>query len=167
MNLRKSLFTGLAALGLMASIAAPVTTAQVNGSSAGTTVLVSVSSPGVFNLIICGTPTELNLTTTQQPQAGQQGQASGTLGLCYTDTKSYRPNFNVTMQSSDFQDGAKPIIPASGFKVVNTANVGQTQWSSGIGRPLGDIGHFQNNVYYYNGTLCARLGTFDEPGGCP
>lgn len=146
MTLKKSVFGAIAALALAASVAAPVATAQVGGSTAGTSVVVNVASPGVFNLTICGEPAQVNLTTTSQPQAGLQGEAEGTLTLCYTDTKSYRPNFNVTMQSTDFLDGTK-VIPASGFTVEDTANVGQIQWSSGVGRPLGDIGHFQNNIY--------------------
>jgi hypothetical protein len=147
MNLKRTLFTGLAAIGLMASIAAPVATAQVNGSSAGTTAFVVVASPGVFTLSICADSINATLDTTVQPTAGVQGKAEGSLDLCYIDTKSYRPNFNVMMQASNFQDGTKPIIPATGFKVVNTADVSQGQWSSGAGRAIGDIGHFQNNVY--------------------
>jgi hypothetical protein len=147
MNLRKSLFTGLAAVGLMASLAAPTALAQTSGNAGTGTATVVITDTGVFDIYFCDD--SVSLVQDVAPTAGTDGSASGALAICYVDTKSYRTNFDVDLSSTDFTGtGANDdIIPASDFKVTYTANVSSAQWSSGVGYPIGDIGHFVNDAY--------------------
>jgi hypothetical protein len=146
MNLRKSIFTGIAAVGLMASLAAPVAMAQTAGNAGGTTATVTVLGGGTFSVAFCSAVT---LTVNTPPTAGTEGSASGAFGICYVDTKSDRTNFDVDLSATDFTGtGANDdTIPASEFDVTYTANVQNGQWSSGVGYLIGDIGHFVNDAY--------------------
>ncbi len=147
MNLRKSLFTGLAAVGLMASVAAPVALAQTSGNAGTGTATVVITDTGVFDIHFCDD--SVSLTQDVAPIAGTDGSASGALAICYVDTKSYRTNFDVDLSATDFTGNGTndDTIPASDFKVTYTGNVGSGQWSSGVGYLIGDIGHFVNDAY--------------------
>jgi hypothetical protein len=151
MNLRKTLLAGALTLGLIGSIIAPaVTTAQ----SASDTVYVTVNieASGTFNAAFCAADA-YPLTIGTTPTTWSAGTATGTIGICYEDTISFRNGFTATVGTTDFTSTNAPIntpIPAANLKVTGTANVAQGHWSSDSHNhpiKLGDIGHYVNNVY--------------------
>lgn len=172
MNLRKSLVTGIAAIGLFASVAAPVVTAQGppadgNGGNNTATARVDVADNGVFDVYFA--TTDINFGNTNINAGGLEVDLPGSFTIGYTDTKANRPNFDVTVIAADFTDGGSNSIDASNLTIESTANVIQTFYG-GPGRcdtpvnsgnldpakvaagcnptvDVGDIGYFQNAGY--------------------
>lgn len=156
MNLKRTLFTGLAAAGLMASIATPMASAQVviedgqNGGPGGSvTATVEVGTAGLFDAFFCavgvGPTASTDLTTTTEPSAIANGAAEGALGICYEDTKNYRNAFNLDLSAGDFTSPTTVTdIAASNFTVAHTYNVASLNC---CGPAVGDIGYFQNDAY--------------------
>jgi hypothetical protein len=132
MNLKRTLFTGLAAIGLMASIAAPVATAQTGHTDDADAIVVISNNGGVFIPEFCG---DVNLGT-HDITAIAGSTATGTMGICYWDTRAYRQNFKASIDASDFESGVPmPVpssdtysIPAQNFKIVRVYNPQQDQW---------------------------------------
>jgi hypothetical protein len=159
MNLKKSLAGLFAGFALLGALAAPAALAQDAG-----TITVGVTDPGVFNAYFCvpndptGThTTTYGLTQVQWPTAQANGKATGTLALCYQDTKSYRPSFDVKVAADNFRSSDASVytpITSVNFKITHTENVGQVQWDSMAGNTLGRIG----DIGYY-------LNEADPPGG--
>lgn len=172
MNLRRSLVTGLAAIGLMASVAAPVALAQAppadeNSGNNTATASVTVQSDGVFDVFFATTSVAFGTTTLNAANLEPDLEGSFTIG--YTDTKSNRPRFDVTVIAGHFSDGSGNFIHASNLTVERTENVIQQFWG-GPGRcdtppnsgnldpakvaagcnptiDIGDIGYFHNGGY--------------------
>jgi hypothetical protein len=144
MRLKRTLVSAIAALGLSASLMAPVALAQPTQSQADgsdtTTATVNVSAPG-GSFDVYFESTTLSLTDVTLSALTPNGTSTGTFRLRYTDTLPDRPEFDVTVGADDFTSGSN-TIPASGFKITRTANVTQFQW----GNPGG-----VNNAYCYSG----------------
>jgi hypothetical protein len=157
MNLKKSLFTGLAAVGLMASLAAPVAMAQpaeTSTSNNGISGYVTVNSTGSFDVYFGGAYFDLGTITLSA--ASPEGTATGGFTVWYTDTMPDRPSFDVQLTASTFTHTTMGwnTIPNSGFAITSTANVEQGQFggpsSTTAGSSpfeIGDIGHYQNGIY--------------------
>jgi hypothetical protein len=153
MNLRKKLIAGALALGLLGSVIAPsVINAQTLEDT--TYVVVSVADGGAFDAYFClNTNGAYTLSTGTDPLAHTAGDATGTLTICYTDTKTYRGGFNAQIQSGPFTSPGSsqntPIAP-SNFTIVKAYNVGQLHWSSETAHThpgwIGDIGFFVDNA---------------------
>ncbi len=161
MNLKKALVTGIAAIGLMASIAAPGALAQTSPpteSSSGnnsTIAYVAVITPGAFDVYFGVSSFDLSAVTLDA--SSPEGAAAGNFIVYYTDSLANRPNFNVTLTASDFThttvSGAS--IDNAGFTIAGAYNVRQDQ-CGGPERPvssgcnnihqIGDIGYFVNNT---------------------
>jgi hypothetical protein len=146
MNLKRTLFTGLAAAGLMASFAAPMTSAQVSDSNTtnnSATATVGVLVDGTFDVYFApGTTIDMGTKTlnSQNPQA----TATGQLLVNYTDTMQQRPAFTVSLSAGDFQRWAGDTgISASGFRVTHTGNVAQYQWDN---HNINDVDHGDSTV---------------------
>jgi hypothetical protein len=164
MNLRKSLVTGLAAIGLMVSIASPTLAApptETDGSNNGTTSSVEVSGGGEFDAYFCG---DNNLTEQSAPTASSAGSATGTLTICYDDTLSYHDGFDTTIQATTPFTSVDALgdtpIPAALFKITMLHNVGQLHWSSD-GHSLLDA----DDPNYH--PEVADPGYYDENGSVP
>lgn len=107
------------------------------------TAAVQVNVSGVFDAYFCNPPGDtfgslgtVNLTSTSPLITTQ----TGSMSICYDDTKPARPQFRTWVISTNFSNGTD-TIPATGFKVTKAYWVGQSQWSSGLGGPgIGDIG---------------------------
>lgn len=175
MNLRKTLFSAFAALALSASVMAPVALAGTSPpgdddsttNSDSTTVKVNVVAGGVFDVYFSNA--NINLGTTTLNSSNLEKDVPGTIRIGYTDTKAYRPNFDLTITASDFSDGNGNFIDAAGFTVEKTDNVIQQHYG-GPGRcdsppnsgnldpnkvangcnpnvDIGDLGYFVNDAY--------------------
>jgi hypothetical protein len=127
MNLRKSLFTGLAAVGLMASLAAPVALAQSVNDSGTTTATVAVTNDGVFNVQFCSGTSPLSAVSMTSESAAQT--STGSLTICYEDTLLYHDSALVSFQATAFTAGLSSIA-ASNFKVTQTNNTIQEHYVS-------------------------------------
>ena len=158
MNIKKSLAGLFAGFALLGSIAAP--TAMAADPTA--TISVDVQNPGVFTPYFCALSGGANLvdgldpsdvvgtgsyalTIGSQPTATTAGSATGAVGICYDDTKSFRPSFDASISADPFWNSAHTVsISASNFSVVTTTKVGQHQWSSQnppTTSGIGDIGY--------------------------
>lgn len=138
--------------------------AQFNGDDTdnnSTTVTVDIASGGIFDAFFCtqtdpADPTtvipsdDASLTVDTAPTSSVAGVATGAVGICYDDTKTYRPSFDTTISSLDFTSGLN-TIPSSNFKITQTYGVGQVQCSNhpicGAVAGTGDIGAYQNEDY--------------------
>jgi hypothetical protein len=126
-NIRKSLLSTAAAIGLMVSVAAPMVLADDTTTNNSTNAVVEViPAAGVFDVKFCAASTNLSVGT--QPNASP-GSATGTLSICYEDTKVDREAFTVAMSAGDFTNGAN-VIDSSNFRVVRLYNLGQYQWGN-------------------------------------
>lgn len=145
MKIRNVLFGIALTIAMAASIgmqpAAAVTQDDNNGNN---TLLasVTVNVSGVFDAYFCNPPGDtygslgtVNLTSTSPLVTTQ----TGSLSICYDDTKPARPQFRTWVIANNFSNGTD-TIPATGFKITKAFWVGQTQWSSGHGGGIGDIG---------------------------
>ena len=148
-------FIGLA-LGLMlagsllgqSALAQPT---ENNGSNNSTTVSVTVVDNGVFDAFFCApslpitNTSSASLTVQSLPTLTTAGSATGTLAICYNDTKQYRPSFDVFLQSTDFTGGPNPIA-AINFTIEKSYNVGQ-QFYGNSPIDYGDIGQYINDGF--------------------
>jgi hypothetical protein len=158
MNLKSKVLGVVAATAIGISLMAPVATAQYAGDSTGdntTAITVNIETAGVFNVYFTQASFALDEVTLNA--ANPSGVATGELVIEYEDTKADRPAFDVTLTSSRFSNNAAPNsgnanmqISAEGFSVTKTYTVAQTQWSSGVGYSIGDIGYYVNNGYVAN-----------------
>lgn len=171
MNLRRTLLAGALSLGLLGSIAAPAAMAsppsESDGSNNSVTVEVEVVGGGGFDAFFCtpsgshanwtGTLQTTNaMTQDMAPTAGSDGHAAGALVICYDDTLTYRPNFDVQIASGAFTSGNAVVstpIDASNFLITRTHNVAQNQWGWNGAIDIGDIGSFGQNGYLAQNTL--------------
>lgn len=155
MKIRNKLLTIVAALVLMASAAVPIALADDDQ-----TVSVEVNDVGQFDARLCnglavlasytGDPEDLEalaayleanilevvntpLTVQSHPTATVAGLATGTLSICYLDTKSYRAAFHATLSATNFLKTPSGTIASSNFKIVHNYHVLQQQWGAGIG----------------------------------
>ncbi len=152
MNLKKAFVTGIAAVGLMASIAAPVATAQDDNTGNNTsTAHVNVTAGGVFDVFFSAA--DFNLSAVSLTSEDYVGNATGSLNINYEDTKSFRPDFEVDMSASNFMLATNNSIqiPATGFTIETTYNV-QQDFCGGPGAiacqsviDYGDIGYRLND----------------------
>ncbi|MGN6032233.1 MAG: hypothetical protein ACTHQE_11265, partial [Thermomicrobiales bacterium] len=151
MNLKKSFMGAVAGLALVGSIAAPIASAQYAGDNTGnnqTTAYVEVYTTGSFDVFFkIG---DIDMGDANFSASSTSQTVTGSLTLGYTDTKVQRPAFDVQVQSTDFYNLANfytTPIPATGFKITKTYNVGQQQWTSMPNSPgrVGDIGSFLNS----------------------
>jgi hypothetical protein len=157
MNLKRTLFTGLAAAGLMASFAVPVAIAQtappaeVSTTNNTTVAYVQVATDGEFDVYF-GSGT-FNLGSETLNANNPEGLVSGTMRVLYVDTMAYRPQFDVTMTAGDFDNINSPnlahIIDAENFQVTYAYNVQQAYWSGNApdGADIGDIGYYVDGHY--------------------
>lgn len=175
MRLKRTLVSAIAALGLAASVMAPVALAQPtqsddDGSNTTQASVTVTTAPGKFDVYF--ESSSLDLTDPTLSALNPSGEATGTFRLRYTDTLADRPEFDVTVTATNFSNGSA-TIPASGFKITRTANVVQFQWGSGDDptknaycwpgssmedtalcaaypvptTDIGDIGYFQEGTY--------------------
>lgn len=174
MNLKRTLFTGLAAVGLMASVAAPMASAQYNGDSGSNNMtygVVYVSTPGQFDVYFSsGT---LDFGTVTLTAGNPLPTVNGTLQIAYVDTFAYRPSFDVTLQATNFLNTANHFttpITAAGFDITTVANLAQGYWG-GPGRPgsnnpgnvdVGDLGAYVNEDYVSQGGTWPKAWTADQ-----
>jgi hypothetical protein len=154
MNLRKSLFTGIAAVGLMASVAAPAALAappEASLSNNTTVAYVNVTTDGQFDVYF--DVANFSLGTVALNANNPVGTATGSMRINYIDTMADRPNFNVTVTAGNFDNinSGDPahIIDAENFQVTHTYNVQQGYWdgNSPGGVDVGDIGYFVDGAY--------------------
>jgi hypothetical protein len=152
MNLKKSIFTGIAAVGLMASLAAPAAFAQPAESDTGnnlTIAYVNVATDGEFDAYFSSGTFNLGAVTLNANSP--EGVVTGTMRIDYVDTMANRPNFNVSLTAENFVNigNATYTIPATGFQVTYAYNVQQGYWSGNApgGIDIGDIGYFVDGDY--------------------
>lgn len=138
MNLKKTLFSTIAALALSASVLVPVALAGTSLDTGGsTTATVNVTVAGEFNAEFCG-PVNLSAVTLT---AGQDEISTGALEICYTDTIASRSGFKVQVQAGPFQSTGNPDLSASNFKLTTVYNPWQGQWGGNSGgADVADIG---------------------------
>jgi hypothetical protein len=174
MNIRQSIFSTIAALGMAAALAAPAAIASPPSESDSgnnqTDAVVEITEGGTFDAYFCSVtlspfamdPASQNTLTQQTPPtAHTAGLATGQLFICYDDTLSYRPAFDVQVQAGQFTSSnasQQTPISASNFKVTKTYNTGQQHWSGptdGHGHVphIGDTGSFGENGYVGQNTL--------------
>lgn len=135
MNLKRTLISGLAAVGLMASLAAPVALADdpitVEGSAT-----VSIENDGEFTPYFCGA---VELTPEGDVNSTTGTTAEGQLLICYTDTMAERDGFTTTLKAGVFTSNvnmpatntSNPVpytIPAENFIITTVYNPAQLQW---------------------------------------
>jgi hypothetical protein len=149
MNLKKSFMGAVAGLALIGSLAAPMASAQPAESNSGnnqTTATVTITDTGIFDVYFGNA--SVSLGTVPMNNTSTTTYAPGSLVIAYTDTKAYRPNFNIKMNATAFTNTTNSAltIPASNFRITATYNVGQTLYGNS---PIdyGDIGYFVNNAY--------------------
>lgn len=193
MVLRNRVYTVALTLGLIAAAAlAPVsaeTPSDGELTNNETIVTAEVTSGGTFEVYFCQvevdangawlivdgspvvtTPGSTALSVDTAPSAHEAGHAEGTLFICYIDTLSQRPAFNVTVHSSEFTAADASIqtpIGAGNFMIARTWDAGQVQWSSVV-PGVGDISSFSQNGYVGANTLPAdwtidSLRSLDSP----
>jgi hypothetical protein len=188
MNLKRTLVSAVAALGMAASVMAPAALAQPTQSqdegSDTTTAVVTVTTTGKFDVYF--ESTTLDMTDPTLTALTPDGEATGAFRLRYTDTLPNRPEFDVTVTATDFTSSSG-TIPASGFKITRTVNVAQFQWGNGTDptknaycwptspmynadtcaaypaplADIGDIGFFQDGTYQGQST---EYWTANAPG---
>jgi hypothetical protein len=129
--------------------------------------VVEITDGGTFDAFFCTVSSSLEMnpatqnTLTEQtaPTAHTDGLATGQMVICYDDTLTYRPAFNVQVQASQFTStNALPNTPISAlnFKVTKTNKVYQQHWSTdpdGHVPYIGDIGSFAQTGYVGQNTL--------------
>lgn len=164
MNIKRTLFAGLAMLGLMASIAAPIANAQDSPVLAGSDqkkATIVLNNDGQFFAVI---RSDLDLGT-HNLQAGTGAFGfPGTVIIDYTDTYAFRGGFSATLQASDFQRTAGPpmqvwpalptTIPADNLTIteVTGPTQGQCCRNSGVGGVAGISAVYPNGVDTTTGT---------------
>jgi hypothetical protein len=161
MNLKKSLAGLFAGFALLGALAAPAALAA-DDTATGTVV---VTDGGVLTVAFCQVsnythPGDFTLTQVTAPTAYAAGTATGSLQICYIDTKTYRPSFEVSVSASNFESGSN-IITSDNFTVTKTYNVGSIHYDGQAG-PVGEIGYFQNNAYVTPQLSAGAPWTFDN-----
>lgn len=154
MKLKKSIITAFAAVGLIASIAAPAAMAQTQleestSANNSTTASVVVTSTGEFDVYFNVSSFDLSGATLSA--SSPEGAAAGSFTVFYTDSLADRPNFTVTLSASDFYLSGStlempPTISNAGFTIDRTYSVRQDQ-SGSTPYEIGDIGYYVNDAY--------------------
>jgi hypothetical protein len=156
MNLKKSILSGIAAVGLMASLAAPVALAQPaeNAGNNTTNAHIAVDVEGEFDVYFW--VGDFDMPGATLSASSPVYDSSGTLRIQYTDTLPDRPNFNVTLIAGHFTDGTNYILNDE-FTITGTYNVQQFQWgdnpsknangATALPYDVGDIGYFVDQGY--------------------
>jgi hypothetical protein len=147
-----------------------VVTAQDISAETDATVVIT-NDGGVFTPSFCSA---VDLGS-ENVTIAAGGDATGTIRICYVDTKVYRLNFKASIQASDFHSGIfqteapnlEYIIPAENFTISTVANPVQAQYRrtnpaaptacpfvpGDLGAPgvydIGDIGGFNGSSSSY------------------
>lgn len=155
MNLKKTVLSLLAAgtllMGGIGVANAQDKTTEADGQ-------VTINNTGEFEPYFCETLIDFGAVN---PSASAQ-TIEGAIGICFTDTISWRSGFEGTITASGWSAGIGRTMPASALTIVSVTGVGQTQWSSavcpgepvwGVNRPcVADIGA-QTPSTHHNGGL--------------
>ena len=153
MKRRTSILGLIAGLMLAGSLLAQAALAQppdeTTTGNNSTSVSVTFFDNGVFDAYFCApslpitNTSSASLSVQSPPTLTSAGYATGTLAICYNDTKLYRPSFDVYLQSTDFTSGPNSIA-ASNFTIETSYNVGQ-QFYGNAPIDYGDIGEYIND----------------------
>jgi hypothetical protein len=143
MSIKKSLAGLIAGFALLGSIAAPAALADTGDSTTGS---VDVTAGGQLAVTFCTetatSPGDFVLQQDTAPSYYAPGHASGSLYLCYLDTKADRPHFEVEVSATAFASGSNSIA-ASNFMVTTVYNVVNEHYDSH--GPIGEIGFMDND----------------------
>lgn len=153
MRLKRTLVSAIAALGLAGTLVTPVALAQTapptesNSGNNTATAQVEVTTDGEFDVYFSAGSFDLSDVTLDANT--WERTATGKLQIAYTDTLANRPEFDVRLSASNFENASFPNsgdpnkqLAAQDFEIVKTYNVAQGQWGGPKGQPgdIGDIG---------------------------